>query len=143
MNTKILVVLLIVCITIICTVCITVLSNNAEKDCFLEIKETTITNMELTLIIKNPTLNDYMYSYSDYYLEKFDDIWSNVPYTEFYIKEWGDVDVTKLGHPLRPLSTVKMEIDWSQKYGAISAGTYRISYQISGRFYTSTEFTIN
>jgi hypothetical protein len=145
MNTKTLTVLLMVCITITaCTVVyITILSNNAEKSVVLEVKEKTITNTELTLIIKNPTLNEYQYSYDDYYLEKFDGSWNGVPYTEAYHRENDGIYRSKIGYHLRALSTVKMEINWNWKYGVVSAGTYRISYQVSGHFYTSAEFTIN
>lgn len=148
MNTKVLAVILIACITIItCVVCITVLGNNAEKSVFLEVKENTITNTGLTLIIKNPTLNKYMYAYDEYYLEKLDGSWNSVPYTEAYHRENDGIYKQKAGHPLRALSTVKMEIDWSWKYGTVSAGTYRITYQITGvgdgPWYTSDEFTID
>jgi hypothetical protein len=117
MNKKTLTVSLMICIAIIaCAVYITVLSNNKEtnntkEDVVLAIKENTITNTGLTLIIKNPTSNAYCYyPYNGYSLEKFDGSWCEVSYTKEYKNILENGCTLTMPHTLKAHDTVEEEI---------------------------------
>jgi hypothetical protein len=145
-NTKILAVLLIVCIVIIaCVVCITVLGNNKETNntvnhlngVVLEIKENTVTNTGLTLIMKNGTPDEYVYGNAAYFgvEEKIADNWIHVPFIVENPVSTSEPYILKAG------STVEVEINWKWFHGELSCGTYRITYPIGGLI--SNEFTID
>jgi hypothetical protein len=155
MNTKILTVLLAVTITIItCAAYITVWTNNKEtdnieknplEDIVLEIKENTVTNTGLTLIMKNVSPNNYVYGEAFRVEKKVDDGWCQVP----YIVE--TVVTPSIICTLTANSLQEREISWTWWHGELSSGNYRIikefaysmSPGINSDYYpTSTEFTI-
>jgi len=156
MNTKVLTVLLIVCITIIAyIVCITILVNNkgtnntlddSLEGVVLEVKENTVTNTGLTIILKNVTPNEYTYGNSFWVEEKVESGWCKVP----YVTE-GNFVFNAIGHILGENSVREQEIGWKWLYGELSPGHYRIVKDILylrspgdyDEFYISTEFTID
>jgi hypothetical protein len=152
MKTKMLTALLVVCITLtVCAVCITVLGDkkvveNPLEGVVLEIKENTLTNTGLTLIIKNVSPNDYVYG-SKYDIDKkINDNWEPVPVRDIPIY-WVDT-----ANMLNGNSVTELEIGWVWLYGELSPGNYRVvknfaystSYNVSGDYYPiSVEFTID
>jgi hypothetical protein len=150
MNIKILTVLLMVCITIMaCVVCITVLNNNKVVEnpldgIILEIKENTLSNTGLTLIIKNVAPNEYGYGSPYWIEEKINDEWiPKIPTSTVWTSE------------LRILSKNSIreeDLSWTGLYGELNPGNYRItknfayltSAGIIGEYYPiSAEFIIN
>jgi hypothetical protein len=152
MNKRVLTVLLMVCITIIaCVVCITVLNVNKVVEnpldgVVLEIKENTLTNTGLTLIIKNVAPNKYAWG-SSYWVEKqINNNWEPVP------DLGGNYGWTMEMRILQRSSITEEEIHWEWWLGELSSGDYRIvktfAYlypdQTNGDYYPiSAEFTIN
>jgi hypothetical protein len=158
MNTKNLTVLLTVCITILsCAVYITILANSKETNnvienplegIILEIKENTLTNTGMTLMIKNVASNDYAYG-SRYQIEKkVGSNWEPVPVPGgSYV--WTSEPL--MSRTLKGNSIIEEEIKWSH-YGELGAGTYRIIKEFtystsrdtnSNYFPISAEFTID
>jgi hypothetical protein len=153
MNTKLSATLFVLCITIIaCVICIAITrpANNAienpSENVIFEIKDNTLSNIGLTLIIKNVTPNDYVYG-SDYIVEKkFNDRWERVPDILDGHYAW-----TREPYELKGNSITELEIGWKVLYGELSSGEYRIVKNIMyirsagdyDQFDTSVEFTID
>ncbi|MDR2707902.1 MAG: hypothetical protein LBB87_04075 [Nitrososphaerota archaeon] len=130
MNTKGFVVILVVCIAfVLCgLLCISMFrdSSNVIEDpvrgIVLEVKKDTVSNVGLTLVMKNVASNNYAYG-SPYWVErKIDDHWERV----LSINGYGDVWTSELIF-LRGNSVTELEIEWEWWLGALSAGDYRIA----------------
>ena len=80
------------------------------------------TNHSLTLEVSNNT--DLTVQYGDYYtLEMFDeeiDTWVLVPYTD------SEIAFHDLAYMPKKNEPVSWSVDWTQMYGELNAGTYRI-----------------
>jgi len=143
MNTKVWVVLLVVCITLVAgAACITVMDNKEEaanivenplEGVILEIKENTVSNTGLTLIINNVAPNNYAWG-SDYLVEKaISSSWEPVP----DILD-GNYCWTSELRILQGNSITELEIDWGWLHGELSPGHYRV---IKDFAYMMSEFT--
>jgi hypothetical protein len=143
MNTKIWVVLLVVCIIIVTGVtCITVLGNkkgvtniveNPLEGVVLEIKENTVSNTGLTLIIKNVASNNYAWG-SAYLVEKaISSSWEPVPDILDGNYAWTSELRILQGH-----SITELDIDWGWLHGELSPGHYRV---IKDFAYMMSEYT--
>ncbi|MCL1969866.1 MAG: hypothetical protein FWF66_00090 [Candidatus Bathyarchaeota archaeon] len=158
MNTKILAILLVVCITVItCVVYITALGNNRETNniienplegIVLEIKESTLTSTGITLMIKNRASNDY--GYGSYYQveKKVDNNWEPLPHI---LQDDTNVGWTSELRILKGNNTNEEKINWTWNYGILGPGNYRVTKNfaylttsgIIGEYYPiSAEFTI-
>lgn len=83
---------------------------------------TEYTNHSLTLEVSNNT--DLTVQYGDYYtLEMFDeeiDTWVLVPYAD------SEIGIHDLAYMPKKNEPVSWSVDWTQMYGELNAGTYRI-----------------
>jgi hypothetical protein len=154
MNTKVLAVLLVVCIAVIaCVACLIVLKSDNVEDPLdgisLEVKENTVSKTGFTLIMRNVSPNDYVYSGVYEIEQKVNDRWEPVPVIPY---PFGWVSTSNV---LNGNSVTELEIDWEWLYGELSLGSYRITktfalslspdnYDITGENYPLTvEFTID
>jgi hypothetical protein len=142
MNTKVLTVLLVICIIIVaCGVYIAVLHNSKDADnvvddslegLFMEVKENTVSSRGLTLIMKNVMPNDSIY-FLCYDVEKnVNGNWEQLS----YVKE-GLINTGITGR-VAGNSVFEDEINWEGLYGKLDPGNYRIS-----RGLMSAEFIID
>jgi hypothetical protein len=125
-------------------VCITVLGNNKVIEnpldgIVLEIKENTITNTGLILMIKNVAPNNYEYGAPYWIEEKINDQWIlKTPKTTVWTMEARILS----GNSIR-----EEDLDWVYLYGELSPGDYRVSkhfsYSNDKDYKISVEFTIN
>jgi hypothetical protein len=116
----------------------------------LEIKENTVSDKGLTLIIKNATPIEYTYSEVYCVEEKTDGGWRRLITRDIVDKNeqcWKTG-----GYTLGENNTQEQEIDWTWLYGKLNSGTYRIikdffvftsSNEWHGPFSISATFTIN
>ncbi len=121
--------------------------NNDSKSIFktsdniisLSIKENTLTNKGLTIIIENKSNDKYIYGNS-YYLEYYEnDKWNIMNQTSNTLEAYG----------LKPNQKIENTIDWSYSYGELPSGKYRIVKNFlkdnNKKFdiFSSLEFEIN
>ena len=134
-----------VCITILaCVVCITVLGNNKVVEnpldgIVLEIKENTLTNTGLTLIIKNVAPNNYYVYGSPYLIEKkVNNNWEPLPIRE------GNYAWTDELRSVSKNSIKEEDLNWEWWLGELSPGNYRVTKEFAylkpGDLLSNTEY---
>ena len=143
MRTAILILLLGLCITIISC------NNNGEESTYdivdvegliMEIKEDSIFNTGLSIVIKNETEKEYLFEEFYCIEKKIDDKWYEVP----------RVVKNAAFHDLSINIEEEIEISWEWIYGKLKPGYYRIiksyiDWRATGdydKYYISTDFII-
>lgn len=113
-----------------------------KRDILLEIKENTLTDTGLTLIMKNNSINDVLYG-EDYKLEiKENGTWYNIDV---------EINFISIGYAIKSKETKELVINWENSYGKLASGDYRIIKSVSyngnaeykNDFYISAEFKID
>ncbi|MDR0470606.1 MAG: hypothetical protein LBH79_02625 [Nitrososphaerota archaeon] len=157
MNAKVVAAIILFCITVVgCVVCISFMGRNNEPNSgiepisaldavILEVKENSVTNTKLTLIIKNTASDEYGFG-EQFTIEKWvDGEWCQLPYVH------ENVGWFSIGYALEGNSTQEKDIDWTEYYGELSPGDYRITKRFSyirspgdyDDYYISANFTID
>ena len=96
------------------------------SDVVMTIKEGTLTNTGLTIILKNNTDDEYVYG-PDYYVEKYDDgKWKEPSTITGDPLAWNDIAYT-----LKPNDSVELNIDFKLSYGELPVGEYRLIKRFS------------
>lgn len=109
---------------------------NIVNDGSLLIKEETLTNSGLTLIIKNLSDNEITLG-EEYSIDKKDNgKWKSlIP----IIDNYGFIDI---GYILKPNDDFETKIDWRWLYGELETGEYRLIKDVNDK-YVSVEFRID
>ena len=98
-------------------------NNNSDKKVSLLIKEGTLSNIGITLILKNDSVRDYSYG-EPYYIEKFQEgKWEKLETIHemaFTLPAWN----------LESGKTVEISINWFYGYGQLESGKYRVVKEI-------------
>ena len=93
------------------------------KDIQLVVLEDTVTSTNMTVEIRNQT--SYEVSYDNYYkIERKD----NGSWNELSIK--GDSITTDIAFLLKEESSSQKKIDWTNQYGSLEKGEYRITKKV-------------
>ncbi|MDD3392166.1 MAG: hypothetical protein PHE54_01285 [Bacilli bacterium] len=114
----------------------------------MSIKEGTLTNIGVTVILVNNTDNDYIYG-DPYLIEcKRNNTW-------YEINPISEMVFNMIGYSLKANKAVEVDINWKSAYGPLPSGTYRIIKSVylmnnqtddeinNEKLYISSEFTIN
>lgn len=96
------------------------------SDIVMTIKEGTLTNTGVTIILKNNTDDEYVYG-PDYYVEKYDDgKWKEPSTITGDPLAWNDIAYT-----LKPNDSIELNIDFKLSYGELPVGAYRLIKRFS------------
>lgn len=104
----------------------------------VSIKEGTLTRTSATLIMKDT--NIITHSYSPYYRieKKVNEEWQKLP-------DQSEPSVyPSVAQCINPTTHItELSIDWTDKYGRLGNGEYRIVHKYDDRFYRYIEFSID
>jgi hypothetical protein len=87
----------------------------------LEIRENTLSDKGLTLVIKNVTPREYIFSPSYCVEQEINGQWHRVPYVTKIVGWRSSDNLIVVGN-----SVNELEINWEWLYGNLSSGNYRI-----------------
>jgi len=157
MNVKVLAAIILFCLTVAgCVVCIffMVRSNETNSDTeptldiegvVLEIKENSVSNTGLTLIMKNMAQNEYLYG--DYCVieNQADGECCQLP----FIRE--NIGLPAITYTLEGYGVKEIDLNWTWYYGELTPGDYRIIKDFNlvvgdvvyGAYEVSADFTID
>ena len=114
-------------------------NNTGDKNVSLSVMDGTLTNIGVTLILKNDSVNDYSYG-EPYYIEKYIngkwEILKPINEMAFSLPAWG----------LESGKSVEISVNWLNGYGQLESGKYRIVKEIfkgsNTKIDTSIEFNV-
>ncbi len=109
--------------------------NNIQNDNNIQIKIQTLTKQGATITIHNNQTNQIGYDEWFRIDKKQDEKW-----TEVEIKN-KDYQIKALGYKINGKGKAEEKIDWSNLYGTLEKGQYRLVKKIDNR-HTAVEFTI-
>lgn len=91
-----------------------------EKEAVVNIKEESLSNTGLVLVVKNET-DDCAFEFGNAYsLEMLvDGNWIDV-------KQLQDVPITAIAHMVLPGESIEHAVNWERRYGSLPTGDYRL-----------------
>ena len=96
------------------------------SDVVMTIKEGTLTNTGVTIILKNNTDDEYVYG-PDYYVEKYDDgSWKQASTLTGDPLSWNAI-----AYSLKANDSVELTLNFKLSYGELSEGKYRVIKRVS------------
>ena len=139
---------IIIVLAIICTVCLVIgigqnndvniqnVITSGDSGVTMEIKEETLTKTGATIVLQVNDGTEYSYGRWFRIDKKENGKWRGLePIDENYVFD-------AIGLILKPYGETEEKIDWSQLYGELEKGEYRLVKNISGK-YIGTEFVID